>query len=94
LVDYFRPTKLLTEIFDDDVAHLVAWRRGHRVIRAKNRKERDVADAPLISNATVGRSTTEVLKKLFTRVKAWAARFDREPNWKAHWLPEPQERVA
>jgi integrase len=47
----------------------------------------------LLANATVNRSTTEVLKKLFTRAKAWGVRFDHEPRWKAHWLPEPQERV-
>lgn len=93
VVEYFGPTKMLNEIGDDDVAKLVAWRRGHRVIRAKKRKDKDPTDAPLISNATVNRSTTEVLKKLFTRAKAWGVRFDREPNWKAHWLPEPQERV-
>jgi integrase len=91
LVKYFGPTKLLTEITDDEVARLVAWRRGHRVIR-KVSKNPDTS-APLITNATVNRSTTEVLKKLFTRAKAWGVRFDHEPNWKAHWLPEPQERV-
>jgi integrase len=90
LIDYFGATTLLSEITDNDVARLVAWRRGHRVIRCK---KRDTSDAPLIANASVNRSTTEVLKKLFTRVKAWGVRFDREPNWKAHWLPEPQERV-
>jgi integrase len=92
LVDYFGPTKLLTEISDDDVARLVAWRRGHRVTRAKRRKEQP-SDAPLITNATVNRSTTEVLKKLFTRANAWGIRFEHEPNWKAHWLSEPEERV-
>lgn len=93
LVEYFKRTKLLTEIVDDDIARLVAWRRGHRVVRAsKKRKAPD--DAPLISNATVNRSTTEVLKKLFTRAKkSWGVRFNREPDWKAHRLPEPQERV-
>lgn len=85
LVEYFGPTKLITEISDDDVARLVAWRRGHR----KGGKP----DAPLITNATVNRSTTEVLKKLFTRAKAWGVRFDHEPNWKLHWLAEPEERV-
>lgn len=89
LVEYFGPTKLLTEISDDEVARLVAWRRGHRVTRSKKAK----AAAPLIANATVNRSTTEVLKKLFTRAKAWGVRFEREPNWKMHWLPEPEERV-
>lgn len=92
LVDYFGPTKLLTEILDDDVAKLVAWRRGHRVTR-HGKGKKNAASAPLIAPATVNRSTTEVLKKLFTRAKAWGVRFDREPNWRSHWLKEPQERV-
>jgi integrase len=92
LVGYFGPTKLLTEIHDGDVASLVVWRRGHRVTRhGKGRKNAD--KAPLIANATVNRSTTEVLKKLFTRAKAWGIRFEREPDWKKHWLKEPEERV-
>lgn len=93
LVEYFGPSKLLPEITDDDVAHLVAWRRGHRVIRTKKKRPKGAPEPPLITPATVNRSTTEVLKKLFTRAKtAWGIRFDREPNWKAHWLAEPQER--
>jgi integrase len=88
-VTYFGPTKLLTEITGDDVAKLVAWRRGHRVIRSKKNADK----APLVSNATVNRSTTEVLKKLFTRAKAWGVRFEHEPDWKKYWLGEPQERV-
>src|SRR5262249_35097199 len=89
LVKYFGKTKLLTEITDDDVAKLVAWRRGHRVIRSAKTK---IEDAPFISNATVNRSTTEMLKKLFTRAKkSWGIRFNREPNWKGHMLPELEE---
>lgn len=91
LIEYFGANKLLTEITDDEVARLIAWRRGHRVIRNKNRKAQV---CPLITNTTVNRSTTEVLKKLFTRAKtAWRVRFDQEPNWRAHTLSEPQERV-
>ncbi len=90
LVEYFGKTKLLTEITDDDVAKLVAWRRGHRVIRNKNAKSEA---CPPISNATVNRSTTEVLKKLFTRAKTWGVQFNHEPIWKKHWLKEPEERV-
>ena len=90
LINYFGATKLLTEILDDDVARLVAWRRGHQ--RTRHGKGKKIA-APLIANATVNRSTTEVLKKLFTRAKAWGVRFDHEPDWKQHWLKEPQERV-
>ena len=46
----------------------------------------------LISPFTVN-DTTEQLKKLFTRAKAWGVRFDHEPVWRDHWLDEPQERV-
>jgi integrase len=84
LIDYFGPTKLLGEINDSEISQLVAWRRGHK---AKNGKG-------LVAPATVNRSTTEVLKKLFTRAKrAWGAKFDREPTWAEHMLSEPDERV-
>lgn len=94
LVDYFGKTKLLSEIGDNDVAKLVAWRRAQRAVphNAPNGKRSE--DYPLISPATVNRSTTEVLKKLFTHAKtAWRVRFDQEPIWKVHMLAEPQERV-
>jgi hypothetical protein len=81
VVDFLGKDKLLTEITGDDVARLVAWRRSHK------RK-----DGSPISPYTVN-DTTEQLKKLFTRAKAWGARFDREPVWRDHWLDEPQERV-
>ena len=61
---------------------LVAWRRGHRA----------PAGGSLISPFTVN-DTTEQLKKLFTRAKLWGVRFEHEPQWKHHWLAEPQERV-
>jgi integrase len=82
LIEYFGKDKLLTEITGDDVAKLVAWRRGHRVRK----------DGPLISPFTVN-DTTEQLKKLFTRAKLWGVRFEREPQWRKHWLAEPTERV-
>lgn len=91
LIDYFGRTRTLTDITDNDVSQLVAWRRGHRVVRSDKRKPEE---CPLISNATVNRSTTEVLKKLFTHAKEmWGVRFEREPKWRKHMLPEPQERV-
>jgi integrase len=92
LIGYFGATKLLTEIRDDDVARMVAWRRGQRVTR-HGKGLKNAATAPLIAPATVNRSTTEMLKKLFTRAKAWGIRFEHEPNWKQHWLKEPEERV-
>jgi integrase len=81
LIDFLSKDKLLTEVTGNDVARLVAWRRQHR------RK----GGSP-ISPYTVN-DTTEQLKKLFTRAKAWGVRFDHEPVWRDHWLDEPQERV-
>lgn len=86
LVGYFPTETLLSAIADDDVAKLVAWRRGHRVERKKGKP------GPLVSNTTVNRSTTEVLKKLFTRAKAWGVKLS-EPKWRLHRLEEPEERV-
>jgi len=84
LIAYFGAARPINTITGDDVAKLVAWRRGHRVASTDK----------LIAPATVNRSTTEVLKKLFTRAKrAWGLRFDREPDWRAHMLKEPEERV-
>lgn len=93
LLGYFGPTRLLTEITDNDIANLVAWRRGHRRKDHRKRPPKNAAPLPFIAPATVNRSTTEVLKKLFTRAKIWGVRFDREPDWKKHWLKEPQEIV-
>jgi integrase len=84
-VSYFGPTTPLTDIDDTAVAKLVAWRRGHRVKGGK--------DAPMISPATVNRSTTKVLKRLFSFAKSERAQFEREPTWARHWLKEPEERV-
>jgi integrase len=80
LVEFFGKDKLLTEITGDDIAKLVAWRRGHRI--------RDRLISPFTVNAT-----TKTLRKLFTRAKLWGARFNDEPRWRDHVLKEPQERV-
>jgi hypothetical protein len=72
---------LITNITDNDVIKLVAWRRGHRT-----------KTGALISPYTVN-DTTEQVKKLFTRAKLWGVRFDHEPKWKRHRLAEPRERV-
>ena len=82
LVEFLGPGNVLTDITGDDVAKLVAWRRGHRVRKT----------GPLISAFTVNH-TTEQLKKLFTRAKAWGVRFQHEPRWRDHWLKVPSERV-
>jgi integrase len=85
LIEYFGKAKPLTDIDHNEAKKLVAWRRGHRV---KSKKE-----ARVISNATVNRSVTKVLQRLFTFAKAEGAVFDREPNWRELLLPEPEERV-
>jgi hypothetical protein len=67
LIGYFGPLRRLVDISNNDVAELVAWRRGHRVKnRVRDKKGRGV---PLVSPATVNRSTTQALQKLFTRAK-------------------------
>jgi integrase-like protein len=88
------PDILMTDITGDHVAKLVAWRRGHRILRTvrmadgKRRKEPGRLIGPFAVNDTI-----EQLKKLFTRCKALGVRFDHEPVWKDHWLDEPEERV-
>jgi integrase len=46
----------------------------------------------LISPFTVNH-TTRQLRKLFTRAKTWGVRFQHEPHWTKHLLPESLERV-
>lgn len=93
LVKYFGKDRLITEITDADMIALVAWRRGHRRTVHRKKPIKDAAEQPLIAPATVNRSTTEVLKKLFTFCKREGVAFKREPDWKTHFLPEPVERV-
>jgi len=81
LIEFFGKDKLLTDITGDDVARIVAWRRGHRR-----------QDGALISSHTVNR-TTKQLRKLFTRTKLWGVRFDHEPKWSKHLLKLPTERA-
>src|SRR5713101_2048002 len=85
LIGYFGKAMSLTDIDHNEANKMVAWRRGHHV---KGRKK-----APLISNATVNRSATKVLQRLFTFAKAEGAQFEREPKWTELLLPEPLERV-
>jgi integrase len=85
LIEFFGKAKALTDIDHNEVKKLVAWRRGHHI---KGREK-----APLISNATVNRSATKVLQRIFTFAKAGGAQFEQEPDWTALLLPEPVERV-
>ena len=48
----------------------------------------------MVAPATVNRSTTELLKKLFIRCRdTWGVKFDEWPKWKNHFLKEAAERV-
>jgi integrase len=85
LIKYFGKAKALTDINHNEAKKMVAWRRVHRI---KGRK-----DAPLISNATVNRSATKVLQRIFKFAKEEGVSFDNEPKWKDLLLAEPVERV-
>ncbi|WP_426442897.1 tyrosine-type recombinase/integrase [Bradyrhizobium genosp. P] len=93
LIDYFGEQKPLTEIDHSEAKRLVAWRRGHRVSRRGKRTREQEEALPLVSNATVNRSTTKVLQRIFTFAKAEGAAFENEPKWDDLLLPEPEERV-
>jgi len=80
VLDFLGKDKLITEISDDDVARLVAWRRGHKY------------NGGYISPFTVNH-TTNTLRALFTRCKLWSVRFAHEPKWSKHLLPVPAEIV-
>jgi len=85
LIEFFGKDKPLTEIDHGEARKMVAWRRSHRI---KGR-----AHERLISNATVNRSTTKVLQRLFTFARAEGATFDHEPRWGDLMMKEPIERV-
>ncbi|MES2166553.1 MAG: site-specific integrase [Pseudomonadota bacterium] len=93
LVGYFGETTPLTEIDHNKAKQLVAWRRGHRVARRGKLSKEQQEALPLIANATVNRSATKVLQRLFRFAKAENAVFDNEPKWEELLLPEPEERV-
>src|SRR5262249_27417661 len=83
----------LTDIDHNDAKKLVAWRRGHRVSRRGKQTKEEKEALPLIANATVNRSATKVLQRLFTFAKAEGAVFEIEPKWDELLLSEPEERV-
>ncbi len=91
LVGRLGADKHLDQITDADVAALVAWRRG-QTLKGRT-KDRDGNAVAKVAPATVNRSTTAVLKKLFTRAKVWRYQFPCEPSWRSHWLKEPEGRV-
>lgn len=92
LVKYFGQGKRMDAITDDDVAALVAWRRAQK--RWGKAKYQDNTEMAVVSNATVNRDTTAVLKRLFMRARrTWKIHLTNEPSWRDHWLKEADERV-
>ena len=83
VLDYFGKDKLITEITDDDVSRMVAWRRGHRTL----------GTAPNVVSPHTVNHTTMTLRRLFTRAKLWGVRFNHEPRWTKHLLKTPADRV-
>ncbi|WP_294539211.1 tyrosine-type recombinase/integrase [uncultured Rhodoblastus sp.] len=88
----------LDKIDNEVVARVVTWRRAHHV--GGREFMRDPEDptksipSPLISNATVNRSATELLQHLLTRArKIWRIALPFEPTWGEHMLKEPKECV-
>ncbi|WP_339033755.1 site-specific integrase [Bradyrhizobium symbiodeficiens] len=93
LIGYFGKERPLTDIDHKATKEMVAWRRGHRVSRRGKRTKEQEQALPLVSNATVNRSATKVLQRLFTFAKAEGAVFENEPQWEELLLAEPEERV-
>lgn len=92
LIGYLGKDTRLDQIMNDDVARLVAWRRSHTV---KGRtKTKNGNPVQLIAPATVNRSTTILLRSIFSRAENfWDHSFPRKPKWGKHLLKEPKERV-
>jgi integrase len=93
LVEYFGARTTLNQIDHMKAKEMVAWRRGHRVYRRGKLSREQKEALPLLTPATVNRSTIAVLQRLFRFAKAEGAIFDREPKWRELLLPEPVERV-
>lgn len=86
LVDWIGPATPLSAIDDDVLARLVARRRG------EPRMGRPALG--LVSSATVNRTVTELLRRILTRArKTWKRPLPDEPDYAAHILREPRERV-
>jgi integrase len=92
LTGYFGDAKRLDAISDADVAALVAWRRAQTIHgRSEDKQGKPL---PTVSPSTVNRSTTQLMKFIFARARrTWRCDLPAEPNWRAHMLKEPRERV-
>lgn len=86
LVDWIGAATPIAEVDDDLLARLVARRRGEP--RMGNPR------LGLVSAATVNRTVTELLRRILTRArKVWRRPLPIEPDYAAHIIREPTERV-
>lgn len=86
LAELIGPNVDLAAITDGVVSRAVAARRQQ--FRMDNPK------LGTVSAGTVNRSVTELLRRVLTRArKVWRVPLPFEPNWGAHLLAEPKERV-
>lgn len=92
VVERLGPNKRIDQISDADALHLTALRKKDK--RFGKKKHADGRAMEPVSNATINRGTTAVLKKLlgFAKRRLKIA-LPVEPNWRDHWLKENDERV-
>lgn len=92
LIEYFKPDRRLDQITDGDVANIIKWRLNQT--RWGMATHKDGRPMSKVSNTTVNLSVTKLLRQIFTRArKTWKYQFPQEPNWSAHLLKEPKERI-
>jgi integrase len=98
LLESLGKDKRIRDITNNDVAHLVARRRGEPVNNVaaaldRRRGNHHVKPPKLVSPARVNRSVTEPLRKILLRARdVWGEEIS-PIAWKKHRLKEPQERV-
>jgi integrase len=85
LVEFFGADRLITDITGNEVAELVAWRRGQPV-------ERGGKIGASLSPFTINDQTLQ-LKKIINRAKTWNVAFPHTIEWRKYLLAEPKERV-
>ena len=83
LIEFFGKDKLITDITDDDVTKLVAWRRGHREVASTG------IDVPVHRQ----RTPPSNCGSCSPAPSCGACASQHEPHWRKHMLPVPQERV-
>lgn len=91
-ISFLGSDRRLDEIGDSVLAELIAWRRG-QTVKGRTKLKAGTA-APLVSAATVNRSTVDLLRKLFSHARRkWKIALPGEPDWKEHRLEERGELV-